>query len=142
MKTYTFDPSKIQENGKDRMRFELGDTMVEGEGETCALSDEEYTAIIAMYPNKWRKAKLALLSSIMYGFMYEVDTKVGPLSLSLRQRAEAWKAMYDELKAEDAMMAVPSAHPQAISPQHYFYEGMHDNREQGGTERGKRFELP
>ena len=142
MKTYTFDPSKIQENGKDRMRFELGDTMVEGEGETCALSDEEYTAIIAMYHNKWRKAKLALLSSIMYGFMYEVDTKVGPLSLSLRQRAEAWKAMYDELKAEDAMMAVPSAHPQAISPQHYFYEGMHDNREQGGTERGKRFELP
>lgn len=142
MKTYTFDPSKIQENGKDRMRFELGDTMVEGEGETCALSDEEYTAIIAMYPNKWRKAKLALLSSIMYGFMYEVDTKVGPLSLSLRQRAEAWKAMYDELKAEDAMMAVPSAHPQAISPQHYFYEGMHDNQEQGGTGRGKRFELP
>ena len=142
MKTYTFDPSKIQENVKDRMRFELGDTIVEGEGETCALSDEEYTAIIAMYPNKWRKAKLALLSSIMYGFMYEVDTKVGPLSLSLRQRAEAWKAMYDELKAEDAMMAVPSAHPQAISPQHYFYEGMHDNREQGGTERGKRFELP
>lgn len=142
MKTYTYDPSKIQENGKDRMRFELGDTMVEGEAETCALSDEEYTAILALYPNKWRKAKLALLSSIMHGFMYEVDTKVGPLSLSLRQRAEAWKTMYDELKAEDAMMAVPSAHPQAISPQHYFYEGMHDNCEQGGTGRGKRFELP
>jgi len=142
MKTYTFDPTKIQENGKDRMRFELGDTMVEGEGETCALSDEEYTAVLAMYPNKWRKAKLALLTSIMFGFMYEVDTKVGPLSLSLRQRADAWKAMYDELKAEDAMMAVPSAHPQAISPKHYFYEGMHDNREQGGTGRGKRFELP
>ena len=50
--------------------------------------------------------------------------------------------MYDELKAEDAMMAVPSAHPQAISPQHYFYEGMHDNQEQGSTGRGKRFELP
>lgn len=142
MKTYTFDPSKIQENGKDRMRFELGDTMVEGEGETCALSDEEYTAVIAMYPNKWRKAKLALLSSIMFGFMFEVDTKVGPLSLALRERAKAWKAMYDELKAEDAMMAVPSAHPQAVSPRHYFYEGMHDNREQGGTERGKRRELP
>lgn len=142
MRTYTYDPSKIQENGKDRMRFELGDTMVEGEAETCALSDEEYTAILALHPNKWRKAKLALLSSIMHSFMYEVDTKVGPLSLSLRQRAEAWKAMYDELKAEDAMMAVPSAHPQAISSQHYFYEGMHDNREQGGTGRGKRFELP
>lgn len=33
MRTYTYDPSKIQENGKDRMRFELGDTMVEGEAE-------------------------------------------------------------------------------------------------------------
>ena len=48
MRTYTYDPSKIQENGKDRMRFELGDTMVEGEAETCALSDEEYTAILVL----------------------------------------------------------------------------------------------
>lgn len=93
MKSYTYDPSKITENGKDRMRFELGDTVVEGMEETCALTDEEYKAALAMYPRKWRKAKLALLSSIVHRFMYEVDTKVGPLSLSLHQRAEAWKAM-------------------------------------------------
>lgn len=138
MLTFTYDPAKIQENGKDRMRFELGDTMVEGAEETCALSDEEYAAALALYPKKWRKAKLALLSSIVHRFLYEVDTKVGPLSLSLRQRAEAWKAMYDELKAEDTAMAVPSANPQAISPEHYFYEGMHDNRELNGTEGGGR----
>lgn len=138
MKTFTYDPAKIPENGKDRMRFELGDTMVEGAEETCALTDEEYAAALALHPKKWRKAKLDLLSSIVHRFMYEVDTKVGPLSLSLRQRAEAWKAMYDELKAEDAAMAVPSANPQAISPEHYFYEGMHDNREGSGTEGGGR----
>ncbi len=138
MKTYTYDPSKITEGGVDRMRFELGDTMVEGGAETCALTDEEYTAALAMYPGKWRKAKMALLSSIVHRFMYEVDTKVGPLSLSLRQRAEAWKAMLDDLKKEDQRMAVPSAHPQAISPEHYFYEGMHDNRDVNGTEGGGR----
>lgn len=138
MKTYTYDPSKITEGGVDRMRFELGDTMVEGGAETCALTDEEYTAALAMYPGKWRKAKMALLSSIVHRFMYEVDTKVGPLSLSLRQRAEAWKAMLDDLKKEDQRMAVPSAHPQAISPEHYFYEGMHNNRDVNGTEGGGR----
>lgn len=137
MLTYTYDPTKIKENGKDRMRFELGDTMVEGAAETCALSDEEYQATIELYP-RWRKAKLSLLSSIMHRFSYEVDTKVGPLSLSLRQRAEAWKAMYDELKAEDARMAVPSANPAAVTDEHYFYEGMHDNRELNGTEGGGR----
>lgn len=137
MKSYTYDPSKITENGKDRMRFELGDTVVEGMEETCALTDEEYQAALAMYPRKWRKAKLALLSSIVHRFMYEVDTKVGPLSLSLHQRAEAWKAMYDELKAEDIAMGVPIAAPQAISPEHYFTEGMHDNEALiGGPEGG------
>ena len=128
MKTFTYDPAKIQENGIDRMRFELGDTMIEGAAETCALSDEEYAAVLTMFPNRWRRAKLACLESIVRRFSFEVDTKVGPLSLSLRQRAEAWKAMYDELKAEDAKLSVPSANPKAISPCHYFREGIHDNR--------------
>lgn len=146
MLTYVYDPSKIAENGKDRMRFELGDTMVEGAAETCALCDEEYEAALALYPNSWRRAKLALLESIVHRFFYEVDTKVGPLSLSLRQRAEAWKLMYDELKEECAMLSAPSANPKALARPPYFYEGMHDNRELGGTgkggKRGGRFVLP
>ena len=36
-KTYTYNPEKIGEPGVDRMRFEIGDTMVEGEQETSAL---------------------------------------------------------------------------------------------------------
>ena len=39
--TYAYDPSKLAERGKDLMRFELGDTMVEGGQDTCALCDEE-----------------------------------------------------------------------------------------------------
>lgn len=54
MLTYVYDPSKIAENGKDRMRFELGDTMVEGAAETCALCDEEYSnAFDALEPHTW-----------------------------------------------------------------------------------------
>lgn len=142
MRSFTYDPTKIPENGKDRMRFELGDTMVEGAEETCALTDEEYAAALTMYPKRWRKAKIACLRSIVTRFMYEVDTKVGPLSLSLHQRAEAWKAMLDELEAEDAKMAVPSANPQAISPKHYFFEGMHDNPQVKADERRRRDVLP
>lgn len=138
MKTYIYDPTKIKENSKDRMRFELGDTMVEGAEETCALSDEEYSAILELYPKKWRRAKLAIVESILRRFSYEVDTKVGPLSLSLRQRVEVWQQMYDDLKAEIIKCGIPSANQAAISDDHYFYEGMHDNRDLNGTEGGGR----
>lgn len=132
--TYTYDPTKIGERGKDRMRFELGDTEVGGEGQAAALSDEEYETVLNVYPGKWRKAKLALVESIMRRFSYEVDEKVGPMTLSLRQRYEDWKAMYDQLKAEIAGCTVPSANAAAISNDHYFYEGIHNNPNAGGTE--------
>ena len=135
MKTYTYDPALIPENGKDRMRFELGDTMVEGAEETCALTDEEYTSILKMQSGNWRKAKLECLRSITQRFMFEVDTRVGPLSLALSERAKLWKQMYDEAKADSARMAVPSANPNAISPMHYFREGIHDNH--AGAYRGR-----
>lgn len=132
--TYSYDPTKIGERGKDRMRFELGDTEVGGEGQAAALSDEEYEAVLNAYPNKWRKAKLALIESIMRRFSFEVDEKVGPMTLSLRQRYEDWKAMYDQLKAEIAGCTVPSANAAAINGDHYFYEGIHNNPNAGGTE--------
>ncbi|MCD8195893.1 MAG: hypothetical protein LUE24_03020 [Lachnospiraceae bacterium] len=115
------------------MRFELGDTMVEGMEQTSALSDEEYNAILEAYPTKWKKAKLLCVESIMHRFAYEVDEKVGPLSLSLRERYEAWKELYDELEDEVASASVPSANRKAISGNHYFREGMHDNPNAGGT---------
>lgn len=132
--TYSYDSTKIGERGKDRMRFELGDTMVEGGEQTSALSDEEYEAILKAYPGKWKKAKLMLIEGIMRRFSYEVDTDVGPLSLSLRQRYEDWKAMYDQLKSEVSASTVPSVHPSVINGGHYFREGMHNNPNAGGTE--------
>lgn len=129
---YTYDPSKIAEGGKDQMRFELGDTMVDGGADTCALNDAEYTAIIEATP-RWKKAKLRCIESILFRFSYEVDTRVGALSLSLSQRLEAWRKLRDELKAE-VEIAAPIAHPQAIGGPHYFHAGMMENRRTGGTE--------
>ena len=43
---YTYEPENIKEFGKDRMRFELGDTMVEGGPDTSALTDQEIQAAI------------------------------------------------------------------------------------------------
>lgn len=134
-RSYTYDPTKIVGKGKDRMRFELGDTMVEGGAETAALSDEEINAVLEMYPNKWKKAKLALVESICWRFSYEVDTDVGPLSLGLQARVEVWREMYKELKAE-LNYSVPSANPAAISGAPYFYKGMMDNPSTGRKEGG------
>lgn len=134
--TYTYDPTKIGTQGKDRMRFELGDTEVDGEGQVAALSDEEYEAVLSAYSGKWKRAKLACVESVMRRFSYEVDEKVGPLSLSLRERYESWKAMYDQLKSEIAGVSVPSANAQAIAGDKYFREGLHNNPNFGGTELG------
>ena len=49
---YTYEPGNITEFGKDRMRFELGDTMVEGLADTTALTDEEIHLNVHQYPVK------------------------------------------------------------------------------------------
>ena len=135
-KNYTYDPARIGEKGKDQMRFELGDTMVEGGPETTALADEEITAVLEVYPTRWKRAKLALVESVCRRFAYEVDTKVGPLSLGLQARVEAWRGMYKELKAELGGYAVPRANPASIGGGAYFYTGMMDNPAAGGEESG------
>ena len=92
MATYTYDPSKITESGKDQMRFELGDTIIENGPMTSPLCDEEYEAIISKYPN-WKKAKLQLLEAIVMKLSFEVTTSVDGLSYSFSDRAERWREM-------------------------------------------------
>lgn len=126
---YTYDPTKITENGKDRMRFELGDTMVEGGADTSALTDEEIEAAIAAYP-KWKRAKLFLLESLYRRFAYEVNTRTGPLTLEMQERAKQWKKDYDDLKKEIAAesVSVPPLFGNDGGSKHpYFYTGMQEN---------------
>lgn len=130
---YTYDPTKITEGGLDQMRFELGDTVVDMEGVTSPLCDEEYNAIIAKYGRSWRRAKLKCLEAICMKLSYEVDTSVGGLSYSLNQRYDRWKTMLDEAKKEaHAIAGVPVAGcPGSLMPHGgtpYFYNDMQANR--------------
>lgn len=142
MASYTYDPEKISEAGRDRMRFELGDVMVEGGADTCALSDEEYDAVLGRYPDRWRRAKLALIESVLRRFSYEVDTRVGPLSLSLSQRLDAWRTLYQDLKEELTQTGSFGISPSILEGRPYFFEGMHDNLDAGGAEGRRRRVLP
>lgn len=131
--SFTYDPANVTESGKDRMRFELGDTMIEGGSDTAALTDTEIEAAIESYPKSWKRAKLFLLESLYRRFSYEVDTRTGPLTLSLSDRAKRWKDDYDRLKAEiEAESAAPplDARGRKGKPP-YFYTSMHKNERTG-----------
>lgn len=131
MAAYTYNPSGISKPGKDRMRFELGDTMVEGKERTTALTDEEISAILGMYkiPKQWKRAKLACLESICRRFSYEPDTKEGPVSFSFGERAKLWREDYEKLKAEVSRGAVSAEaiNQNACEKPPYFFVGMMEN---------------
>jgi hypothetical protein len=125
MATYTYNPGSIGVVGKDRMRFELGDVMVDNNGANAAISDEEIDALLTAYPN-WSTAKLKIVESIYRRFSYEVSMSISGMRLDLQQRVEHWKQMYDDLrKAGASAPSVPGS--QVADPEPYFYTGMMDN---------------
>ena len=133
MATYTYFPDKITEGGVDQMRFELGDTVVDMDGATSPLCDEEYKAIIKKYGKDWKRARYECLKAICMKLSFEVDTSVGGLSYSLSQRYERWEKMRDAAKKElAARHGVPRAgHPGSLMPHGgtpYFYNDMQANR--------------
>lgn len=132
--SYTYDPVEIKGFGKDRMRFELGDTMVEGLSDTTALTDEEIQAAIESYPKSWKRAKLMLLESLCRRFAYEVDTKTGPLWLYMQERAKLWREDYDKLKKEVSAEScrIPDHGNGVHNKPPYFYAGMHRNERMRG----------
>ncbi len=132
--TYTYDPANVKNPGKDRMRFELGDVMVDGLSDTTALTDEEIQAAIDSYPKSWKRAKLMLLESLCRRFGYEVNTRTGPLTLELQERAKLWRADYDKLKKEVSAesSSIPRFGNASRDKPPYFYAGMQRNERAGG----------
>lgn len=130
--TYSYDPSKMMDGGKDQMRFELQDIAIDGARETCVLSDQEYDAIIAKTQNDgltWKAAKYRCLCAIMMRMAYEVDFSADGLSMSLSSRYDRWKVLRHEMEGE---MQHVTANPLALGKNapdggHYFYAGMNDN---------------
>lgn len=127
--TYTYDPAYVINPGKDRMRFELGDTMTEGGADTTALTDEEIQAALAVHTKSWKRAKLMLLESLCRRFAYEVDTKTGPLWLYMQERAKLWRADYESLKKEVSAQSCNALHSRNEDGQKppYFCAGMQRN---------------
>lgn len=133
--SYNYNPANIKELNKDRMRFELGDTMTEGGPDTSALTDEEIEAVIDTYPASWKRAKLMLLESLCRRFAYEPNTKTGPLTLSFHDRAKLWKEDYEalkkEVKQETAASFVSGFAGGAGRKPPYFHTGMQRNERTG-----------
>ena len=127
--TYTYDPSKIGENGKDKMRFELGDTLVDGGEITSPLCDEEYYAILDS-TDSWRKAKYELLRAIAMKLSFQADsTSIDGLSYSFSGRAKRWQDMLDKAEKEERMRhTMPRVNRNAIRRDNYFHEDMQKNR--------------
>jgi len=130
---YSYNPTKIRARGKDQMRFELGDTLVDGGADTCALADEEYDALLEGLNtgNKraWLAAKLTVLEAILFKLSYQVDTKIDVLSYDLGARAEQWQKLYEQLRKQIlANMGVPTMNEHAARKPPYFHTGMDDNR--------------
>ena len=124
---YTYDPTKIGEKGLDRMRFELGDCEVDGGEDPCALSDEEYTALISRADSEgrgWTFAKFLCVLGIVTRYANEADFSAGGGSILLSQRYERWKDIYDKLKKS---FQYPVINKTEKSTEDYFQFGMHDN---------------
>ena len=129
--TYSYDPAKIRERGKDQMRFELGDTETEGGKDTCALSDEEYAAYtedLREGKKAWLFAKLAVLEAICIKMQYMVNTRIDVLSYDFGERASRWLKMRDALKKEIlAASSVPPMAPSIENSPPYFHKEMKSN---------------
>ena len=127
--TYSYDASKIYDKSVNQMRFELQDNIIEGEGLTCALCDEEYKAIIE-HEKTWQRAKVKCLKAIVMKFAYEVNTNTDGLSYSLAERYPRWMEMYDSEKRK-AIMPMPVCNPASLGKKPgkppYFYEDLHAN---------------
>ena len=89
MATYTYDPTKLKGSTISRVRFELGDILVDGGAETCMLADEEIQAIIDS-TTAWKVALFKLADAVCMRLSYETDWKDDGTSFSLNQRAERW----------------------------------------------------
>lgn len=133
MATYTYDPTKLKGSTISRVRFELGDILVDGGAETCMLCDEEIQAVLDETP-KFKRVLYKLADAVCMRLAYETDWKDDGTSFSLNQRSERWMKLRDKLKAEaEAGGALPmsgAVNASVANPEdggHYFYAGMMQN---------------
>lgn len=127
--SYSYDESRLAENGKDYMRYVIGDVNVENGGQSAYVSDEAIQAMLDRFPT-FRMAEIALLKHLLRRFSYEVNTQVGALRLDLKDRVEHWRQLLKELQAESSSpQAALTAGKDGRSRPPLFVVGQFDNRQ-------------
>ena len=85
MATYTYDPTKLKGSTISRVRFELGDILVDGGAETCMLCDEEIQAVLDETP-KFKRVLYKLADAVCMRLKPTGKTTVRG-SASIRERS-------------------------------------------------------
>lgn len=130
--SYTYNPSDLKGNTVSRVRFMLGDVLVDGGSETCMLCDEEIAAVLEETP-KFKRALYRLADAVCMRLSYETDWRDDGAQFSLNQRAERWLALRDRFKKEAEATSLPVSGAVNDSIQnaedggHYFRGGMMQN---------------
>ena len=88
--TYTYDPNELTQKSVSRARFELGDVMVSGEGQTCMLCDEEIRAVIEG-EKRWKRAMYKLADAVCMRLSYETNWRDDGTAFD-RTKTERWMA--------------------------------------------------
>lgn len=103
--TFSYNPSEINDEGLNQMRFCLGDCLVEDE-QMRYLSNEEICAALEG-SKSFKHAMLRLVESLLMRFAYETSVEIREAKWYLSDRIKTWQALHkklkDELDAEDIL---------------------------------------
>lgn len=105
--TYSGDPSS---SDRDAIRFLIGDT----ETLDQLVTDEEIAYALTQQPSINLAAAL-VCDAIAAKFAREADRRVGDVSLSASQRAEAYRTKARDLRTNGLSLALPSFGGRSIS---------------------------
>lgn len=124
-RAYTYKPAELNTSSVSKMRFELGDIDVDGEEQTCMLSDQEIQVVIGMHKN-WGRAKLYLVNSVLARLAFETNVSVGGMSVSSTSRYAHWEKLKEELEKKVGRLVIPKPGDGEQSTM-YFHQDMQRN---------------
>jgi hypothetical protein len=136
--TFTYSPGRIAQQGRDYLRFKLGDTRKNNP----LLSDEELDGVLALSaeadgaPPDPSRALYMAAESLANKFRNQVTRSVGQLRLEYGQRTQYWTAEAARLRKLSTTAYAPRAivtrtgeQAERDDPERrpdYFHEGLHD----------------
>ena len=131
--SFSYTPTNISQNGKDRIRFELGDT----DAADPLLQDEEIAGALSISSNGHAEATARAARAIAVKFTRQADLQVGPLKLTYQNRAAAYTTIAESFEGKAGLTpgdtsggaggAGISAGGMAGAGGNYFGAGMMDN---------------